>query len=285
MAVANSILCALFDAALAPFRGLPPLAGLTAVSLLTGVAMLLVFKWTSDQEGLAATKRKIHACLFEIRLFNDDLAAIFRAQGELLLHNLRYVRFSLVPLLWMIVPLFVLVAQLQFHYGYEGLEPGRQALLKVTLEEGWEGRVPVGDFAGFTKPEARLEAPAGIEVESPALWIPSESELDWRISGEVPGDYELTVHLGEETFTKRVLVTEEDTIHRKSPVRPDRDLLAQLIYPAERPLPEGPVERIEITYDDASVWFLGWHTHWIVVFFILSIVFAFALRNRFGVTI
>ena len=264
---------------------MPALVGLTLISLLTGIAMLLVFKWTSDQEGLAATKKKIHACLFEIRLFNDDLRAIFRAQGELLVHNLRYLRFSFVPLLWMIVPLFLLVAQLQFHYGYNGLEPGRQALVKVALADGWEDLVPVDDIDGFTKPQARLEAPAGIEIESPALWIPSENEIDWRVSGRTPGDYDLTVHLAGETFTKRVLVTEDDTIRRKSPIRPDRDILAQLIYPAEPPLPEGPVERIEITYDDASVWFLGWNTHWIIVFFILSIVFAFALRNRFGVTI
>ena len=53
--------------------------------------MLLVFKKTSNQAKLEAVKRQIHACLFEIRMFSDDLPAILRAQREILRHNLRYI--------------------------------------------------------------------------------------------------------------------------------------------------------------------------------------------------
>lgn len=289
MAAINSILRPIFDALLIPFQGFPPLVGLTIVSLVVAVAMLLVFKATSNQDGLAVVKKKIHACLFEIRLHNDDLRAILRAQGELMVHNLSYLRYSLVPMLWMIVPFVLVVAQLQFHYGYDPIEPGQTALVKVALADGWEDAVPVTEVDGFTKPVARLEAPAGIEVTSPAVWIPSASELDWRIEGKTPGDYELTVHLGEGDGTsvaKQVRVAETGSaIERMSPIRPDRSFLDQLIYPAEAPLPDGPVHRVTVTYQDAEVWFLGWNTHWLVVFFILSIAFAFALRNRFGVTI
>src|SRR5688500_19416424 len=98
--------------------------------------MLLIFRKTSDQKRLAAVKRQIHAGLFEIRLFNDDLRAIFRAQGEILRHNLTYLRLSIVPMLWMIVPLLLVVAQLQFHYGYSGLTVGQPVLLKAQIREG-----------------------------------------------------------------------------------------------------------------------------------------------------
>ena len=54
-------------------------------------------------------KRQIHACLFEIRLFNDDLPAILRSQMEILRHNLNYLRLSAVPMLWMIVPLVIVL--------------------------------------------------------------------------------------------------------------------------------------------------------------------------------
>ena len=100
--------------------------GLAVVSLATAIVMLArSFKRTSNQTRLAAVKRQIHAALFEIRLFNDDLRAIFRAQREMLRHNLTYLRLSLVPMLWMIVPLVLVIAQLQFHYGYAGLEVGQ----------------------------------------------------------------------------------------------------------------------------------------------------------------
>ena len=61
---------------------------------------------TSDQRAHPRRQaRRLHAALFEIRLFNDDLSAIFRAQAEMLRHNLTYLRLSLVPMIWMFVPL------------------------------------------------------------------------------------------------------------------------------------------------------------------------------------
>ena len=126
MSLINAVLARAFDALLAPFRQLPPIVGLAIVSLATAIAMLLIFRRTSDQRRLAAVKRQIHAALFEIRLFNDDLRAIFRAQGEILRHNLTYLRLSVVPMLWMIVPLVLGIAQRQVHYGYGGLTPGER---------------------------------------------------------------------------------------------------------------------------------------------------------------
>lgn len=291
MELLNTVLRAAVSALLFPFRGLPPLVGLAVVSLLTAVGMLLVFKVTSNQAGIAAVKRQIHACLFEIRLFNDDLRAILRAQGELLRHNLRYLKFSVVPLLWMIVPLFLLIAQLQFQYAYEPLEPGRPAIVEMVLAEGWEEALPpeaVEVIDGFPRPAAELVAPEGVRLETPGVWAPDVREMSWRLSGERPGDYELAVELGGERFTKRLRVAEGERVAAAgllSPIRPPRDVLLQLVYPAEPPLPKGPVESISVSYPGAEVWFFGWRTHWMVVFFILSIAFAFALRNRLGVSI
>lgn len=288
MEAVNAVLRGLVGGLLYPFRGLHPLVGLTLVSLATGIAMLLVFKATSNQAGIAAVKRKIHACLFEIRLFNDDLRAILRAQGELLRHNLVYLRYSFVPLLWMIVPFVLLMAQLQFHYGYRPLAPGEAALVEVVLAEGWEEALPAGaveDFDGFTRPAVELATPEGVRIETPGVWAPELREMSWRVSGERPGDYQLEVAVGGERYGKSLRVADEPAVRRLSPIRPGRDLLRQLLYPAESPLPEGPVESIAVGYRDAEVWFLGWDTHWILVFFILSIVFAFALRNRMGVSI
>jgi hypothetical protein len=105
---------------------MPALLSLSAISLVTAIVLLLVVRRTSDQRRIAAVKRDIRAGLFEIRLFNDDLRAILRAQGEILRHNLTYLRLSAVPLLWVLVPLVLLMGQLQAYYGYDGLHPGRR---------------------------------------------------------------------------------------------------------------------------------------------------------------
>ncbi|MGH2571653.1 MAG: hypothetical protein ACRDGR_10525 [bacterium] len=261
----------LFDGLLFPFRDLPPLVGLGGVSLLVSVLMLLVFKRTSNQRKIAAVKARITAGLFEIRLFQDDLRAIFRAQRDILRHNLAYVGLSLVPLLWMIVPIVLVIAQLQFHYGYEGLTPGRGALVTVELREDWAERPPVS-----------LEVPEGLRVDSPAVWLPSLREVVWRITPERGGDYEVGVVLEEERFAKTIDVS--DGIVRRSPARLEAGFSNELLQPAEPALPKGaPIRAISVSYPETGS--AAGMPNWLWIFFLLSIVFAFALKGRFGVKI
>ena len=274
MTLINSLLRRLFDAALSPFSGLHPLVGIAIVSAIFGVAMLMVFKWTSNQDKMEAVKRRIHAGLFEIRLFNDDLRAIMRAIGAILWHNLSYLGLTIVPLLWMIVPLVLTIAQLQFHYGYQGLDPGDQALIKVELEDT------------ESRPQIRLEIPDGLKVEAGPIWIPTKNELGWRIQALEHGDYELSFVAGGETVTKSLRVT--DRVVRLSPIRVAKGFWDQVLYPAEDPLPEStPIRKITVGYEAGNAGFEGWENEltWMTFFFLLSVVFVFALRKPLKVTI
>ncbi len=278
MGLINASMRALFDGLLSPFRGMNPLVGLTLVSLVVAVGMLLIFKHTSNQDALDKVKRKIHASLFEIRLFNDDLVAIMRAQLDILRHNLTYIRLSLWPLVWMMAPLVLVIAQLQFHYAYDGLRPGEPVILTVHLK-GADSAPPEAP-----KPVATLDPGLGVKVETPSVWVPAERELVWRISAQHSGDHEITIQLDGTTESKTVRV--RDDVVRRSPLRVGSSLLDQIIYPAEPPLAaSSPIASIELTYPDRSVDVLGVGLHWMIVFFVLSLIFAFALRRPFGVTI
>ena len=277
MSFVNAALRPVFDLLLAPFAGLPPIVSLVVVSFVAAVFMLFVFKRTSNQAALADVKRRIHAGLFEIRLFNDDLRAILRAQNEILRTNVTYLKLSLVPMLWILPPLVLVIAQLQFHYGYEGLQPGATTLLKVDL-------APESVSSGV-RPRASLDLPPGLRAETGEVWIPAESQLAWRLVPESEGNFELGVTVdGAEPVTKSVRVTGRTV--RLSPVRVDRGFLSQLIYPAEAPLPSrSPIRAIHLDYTDREVSVLGFGMHWMIPFFVLSIAFAFALRGWMKVTI
>jgi hypothetical protein len=270
----NAALRAVFDALLFPFRPLPALAGLLVVSAAAAVLMLIVFKKTSNQAKLDAVKRQIHACLFELRLFSDDVPAILRAQGEILRHNLRYLGLSAVPMVVMLVPLVLVIAQLQFHYGYRGLHPADEFLLKVRLKEGHAD----------ARPQVALEAPPGLAVVTPAVWIPAERELAWRLRAEQWGDYDLKLRLDGREYDKSAQVSRE--VRRRSPVRLEPTLVNQLLYPAEDPLPaDGAVSSITVGYPETDVRVLGWSVNWLVLFMVLSVALAFALRKPLGVTL
>jgi hypothetical protein len=292
MNAVNTVLRGLFDALLLPFRGLPPWVGLVVVSLLTAVGMLLIFKKTSNQAAVERVKRQIHAGLFEIRLFNDDFRAIVRAQLSILRHNLRYLQLSLVPMLFMLPPLMLVIAQLQFHYGYAPLGAGDHALVEVVLAEGWDegGAVPA---SAKGKPRVELEVPAGVAVETPAVWQPAERTLTWRLRVDEPGNHALRVVAGGQSFDK-MLTDDGRRVVRRSPLRPGRSFVDKLLYPAEPALPgDAAVDSIAVTLADNEIaipggWTLGTLAGvpaWMTIFFVLSLVFAFALRKPFGVQI
>jgi hypothetical protein len=280
----NGAASALFDLLLRPFEGLPPMASLVPLAVLFTVFALQVFKWTSNQVALDRVKRRIQAGIFEIRLFNDDLRSILRSQVDILGQVAKQLALTLVPLLWMLVPFAIVIPQLQFRYGYHGLAPGDTTLLEVRMRAEAGDEEEVAD-PRRPKPELRLEAPAGVAVETDALWVPVERQMVWRVAGREPGTHELRL-LGSDGFETTKTVVVSDRVVRRSPLKPSADdWLGQIAYPAERPVPaDGPIESIELRYPEADVSLLGWRTHWLIAFLVLTIVFAFALRGPMGVT-
>jgi uncharacterized membrane protein (DUF106 family) len=271
MSLLNSLLVGVFDILLLPLRSLPPMIGLVVVSAVCSVGMLLGYKATSNQSAIEAVKRQIAAGLFEIRLYNDDIVAILRAQGAIFTNNLKYLGLNMVPMVFMMVPFVLVIAQLQFHYGFEGLEANEPVLLQVTLTEG--SVAVIG-----------LDLPDGVRLDAPQVTMPALPGAAWRIVPEAAGSYELGIQVDGQTLTKTLVVA--DTVTRRSPYRLAPGFLNQLLYPAEPPLPSDSAA-IDITlhYPERELGVLGFGLHWLIWFFILTIVLAFAMKGWFGVTI
>jgi hypothetical protein len=276
MATLNAALRWLFDLALAPFASWPPIVPVTLASLAASVLMLLIFKRTSNQTQMAAVKRRIHAGLFEIRLFNDDLRAILRAQIEILRANGRYLGLSLVPMLFILPPLALIMGQLEYHYGYQGLRPGQRFLIECEVAP---------DASHRDRPQAALDLPQGLRTEVGPAWFPSQSRLAWRLVSDRDGAYEVGISVdGATRVTKSVAVTNRAV--RLSPLRVAPGFVDELLYPAELPIPAtSPVRAIRLPYPARDVSVLGHGMNWMIPFFGLSIVFAFALKGLFKVTL
>jgi len=278
MKLLNDLLRPIFDLLQSPFIGLPAFVGILVWSIPVGVFALWVFGKTSNQDRIAAVKKKIHAGLFEIRLFNDDLRAIMRAQGEIMGHVLHYQGLALIPMIFILPPLVLVMVQLHQFYGYRGFEPGEELLLTVQLD--------AETYADAARPDYSLELPEGLHAEMEPIWIPSLGQLSWQLGVDDWGDYDLVLNLDGTRIDKQLKSTQR--LVRLSPERPPSTFIGQLEWPSEQPFAAtSPVQSITISYPEGSVNILGWEFEWdfawMVVFFVLTMVIALVLRKPMGV--
>jgi len=265
MAAVNGIITSILNVALAPFGG-HAWAELIFISLATGGLLLLIFRYTSNQRAIKATKDRILAHLLEVVLYRDHMRVVVRAQARLFLDNLRYLGYALVPLMFMMVPVGLLLVQLDLRYGHRPLRVGERAIVSVKL-------APNTDLG-----QVALSAPRGIEVETESLRIPALGEVDWRIRAKETGLHQVQVSVGAETVSKQIIVG-RDSAHA-STVRVGRRVWQQFLHPGESPVPANtPVEWIAVSYPLAEFTLFGRTVHWVWPWLVISMVFGYILKG------
>jgi len=264
----------IFDLIFAPFRNMAPVWGISVISLVTGVVMLIIFRYTSNQDGIKGAKEKIKGYLLEVRLFNHDLQQMLKSQKKILSTNLTYMRYSLTPMLVMIITVIFILVQLDSRYAFRPLNAGEKAVVCIKLDEG----VSINDT------DVELKLPQGVNLDAPPLRIESENEIDWRVTVEKEGHYELIFNVNGKSYTKKLSAMQ--SLGRVGATREKVNLEHLLLTPAETPLSsESTVQEISIDYPEMKLIFWGVDIHWLIVFFALSIISAFGLKGVFGVQV
>jgi hypothetical protein len=239
--------------------GMPALASLIPIGILTGIGTLLVFRHASDQAAIRRAKGQATAHLLEFRLFMDEPRLILRAQRDLIVANARFLRLMLRPVLVLALPMALLLAAMEAFYGHAPLGVGEPAIVTAQMKQ--DGVAPV------------LKAPAEIAVETPAVHIAAERQVSWRIRPLRATTAELQLIRPDRVLTKSV--SAGTGMHYLSE---RRGSLANLfLRPTEAPLPDGDIEWIEVRYLGARVF----HLHWLIWFFAISAVTALALKRKF----
>ncbi len=265
----NRFMEAIFALLLWPFHGLAPIWGLAFLSALTGVFMVWVYGRVSNQEGIAGVRDRIRGNLLGVRLYQHDVPVVLRLQVKILRDTLTYMRHSLFPMLILLAPILLLLIQLNYSFGYRPLLPEESTLLKAT-------------FANPTLLEqVRLEAPPAVTVETPPVRIPGLGEAAWRIRLKEPGRHSLELHIGSQMVRKNVQGgTGWEPV---SPLKSAR-LADVLLYHGEEPLADSVlVSSIEVVYPPLPLKVFGWRIHWLVFFFVASVLAAFVCKGPMGV--
>jgi hypothetical protein len=242
------------------------------MSLLIGLVMVLVFRYTSDQKAIHVAKDRLKAHLLALRLFQDQIPVVLRSYGRIVLATGRYLRLAFKPLLFVIVPLTFLIVQLDRYLGWMPVEVGHPFLVTVRMDKS------------NVLNEASLQLPDGLATTAPTVHVPSESEVAWRVVAENPGEYIVNVHAYDQTFSKQVVVGAG--LPRLSPVRLRGKFWERIFVSSEPALPENSlIESIDVQYPARNVALAGFEWNWIWLFFVLSLAAGFLFKSILGIEI
>ena len=252
-----------------------PWFGMILISFLTALLMLLVYRFTSNQQGIKQVKNKIKAHLLELWLFRDSLRLTLKAQGNILRHNLKYIGYASKPLLMMIIPLILILSQLNLWFGYQALDPGEKTILKVKLKES----------QSLLDINLSVEPSSGFDIETLPIRIEEEGEISWRLHAKEMGVHDLSLIIDGTRITKEIAVSQKP-LSRISQAKVRRNLVDEFFHPKEAPLPGNlPIKKIEVKYPSKSMNFFGWRLPWWLVYLALAILFGFTFKGVFKVEI
>ncbi len=251
-----------FDLFFFPFRTANPVYGLTAISLLTGVTTIMVFRYASNQAAMRRTRDRIQAHVLEVRLFPDQLGVVLRAFGRILRFTLLYLVYTLKPLLVLLIPMGIVMSQLSLRFSRMPLRPHDSFILKAELAD------PIGPMVLNSN---LLRLPASLTVTAPPVCIPALREVDWRIRADAYGDFALAITIADQVFEKKVVVSNEIT--QVPSERSRSSVLGWLLNPGEPSLPRrGPLQAIEVNYAPRSIDLRYFETDWLVFFLAVSLI-------------
>jgi hypothetical protein len=266
----SRIITLVLDLLVTPFGVERHTLGLVWLSLLSGAGMAFVFRATTKARRIRAAKARFRSYIYEMRIYQDSLRAVFAAFFQSLWSNILYVRLILPPVLILIVPMILLIAQLDGRYGAGPLPVGEATVLTVRLSGG----------AGAHETYVALTSGTGATVDAGPVRIPGSNEISWRVRIEEAGTHDATLSIDGFDYTVH-LVAEPAyrMIGRTGGAKP----LEPLLHPGMPPIPEGSgIDYLHVDYPSASYTLLFWRVHWLVIFLFYTAVGAAAIKLLVG---
>ncbi len=258
---------------LAPIGVLPGWLSATLVAVVTGVLLLAIFKYTSNQRAIERVRNDINAHLLALKLFKESARVSLRAQGRVLRGAFWLFVFALVPMVVMAVPVTLLLSQLALWYQARPLHVGEDAVITLKLNKN----------AGSLWPAVSLQPTTTVDVNVGPVRVQSKREVCWNVKAREAGSHRLVFQVGDQLNSKELAIG--DGLMRVSTQRPGWDWGAILLNPAEEPFrPDQPVRSIEIGYPQRLSRTSGTDS-WVIYWFVVSMVAALCFRRALRVAV
>jgi len=255
----TAVVTHVIDVLVLPF-GSHRLAGLIALSVLTGAGLTLLYRALADETAIRRTREVFKARVLEMRLYPDDLVLILRALGGAIAAQGAYLRVAAKPILIVALVAVPLFLQMEARYAHAPLTPGRHTLITARLKPGLDVRsVP-----------AALTTSSDARVDPRSVRAPATREVTWRVSANA-GRPPLELHVFDQTYRFDVCATTDNRSIGHE--RRARSLLAGLTSIGLPPIPaDSPLDAVMVVYPHASYSLFGRPMSWVVVFLLGTVV-------------
>ena len=243
-----------------------------AISLVIGLLMVIVFRYTSDQKAIGRAKDRLKAHLLAVRLFQDQLPVVMRTYGRILRGTGSYLRLAFTPFLIAILPMTFLIIQLDRYFGWMPLQPAQTFLVEARVED-------LNALNG-----AALQLPPELSSSAPAVHIPKDKEVVWRVVADRTGQFDIQIAAVGQTVSKQVVVT--PGLARVSTVRLKDNFWERMFTSGEAALADNsPVQSITVNYPPREISFAWMQWNWIVLFFVVSLIAGFVFKSVLGIQV
>jgi hypothetical protein len=266
---AGSILGAL----IASLSFLHPFLQLVTISALAGVILVWFWGLVSNQEAVKAIKNRIHSNLLESITFRHDIIVSLKAQcGMLYLAFLYFLR-AVPPLLILLVPCVLLLAQMNRYFGYQPVSVNKPVIIGVMLADGNKNIAVSAD-------------PAQLEVVGP-LHDTKENRYYFRLTSKTTGNIPFKLKKdGSSTEQSMQLIASDSTRPLATSAKISNSWLTSLLYPAvEKLTSANDIKEVSINYQPSAWSLFGYKIPWIGLFFIVSFISGLLASRIFGIEV
>jgi hypothetical protein len=258
--------------AVSDFSAISPLLLVLGISVVVGLLMVIVFRYTSDQKAIGRAKDQLKAQLLVVRLFQDQLPVVMRAYARILRGTGRYLRLAFTPFLIAILPVTVLIIQLDRYLGWTPLRPAQTFLVEARVE----------DPEAFN--EVALQLPPELVSSAPPVHALKDKEVVWRLVAQHEGRYDINIAAGGQTASKQVVVS--PGLARLSPLRLRDHFWERMVTSGEPALAgNSPIQSIAVNYPARVIDFAWLEWNWIVLFFVVSLIAGFIFKTVLGIQV
>ena len=264
-----------FDILWSPLSKTPSYLDILIVSAFSALLFLIIFKKTSNQDMIRHYKNKIIAYILEIRLYKDRPVLTLTNVGKILGYNMVYLRYTLVPLVVIIVPVLIISIQLFNRFGYMPIQKDKSFIVCAELDKN-----VVPDISK-TIEKVQCDTSDGILVETPPMRIISDGSIYWRarvIRSEGNDQFVRVSIEGEPQGVDKEVLT-SSTKQGFSPEKRKYNLDGLFVDNAEGFISEtSPFKAVTVSYRPATYPFLAWRVDPVVLYFILTLILGFLFK-------